>query len=127
MIKGIHHVSMKCRSDEELEKVKDFYVRVLGLRIYREWKGGVLIDSGSGMIEVFNRPGGEFRLGVIGHFALETDDVDGLAARVKAAGYTVFDEPGDVVIPADPGIPIRKAFCYGPLGEEIELFCIREA
>jgi glyoxylase I family protein len=122
MITGIHHISMKCRSNEELEKVKDFYTRVLGMSLYREWENGALIDTGRGLIEVFNRPGGEYRLGVIAHFALETDDVDDAAARVKAAGYTVFEEPVDFVIPANPDMPIRKAFCYGPLGEEIELF-----
>ena len=122
MITGIHHISMKCRSNEELEKVKDFYTRVLGMSLYREWENGALIDTGRGLIEVFNRPGGEYRLGGIAHFALETDDVDDAAARVKAAGYTVFEEPVDFVIPANPDMPIRKAFCYGPLGEEIELF-----
>lgn len=35
MIKGIHHISMKCRTDEELMKVKDFYISVLGMKICR--------------------------------------------------------------------------------------------
>ena len=125
MVTGIHHISMKCRSKEELEKVKDFYVRVLGMSIYREWESGVLIDSGRGLIEAFDRPGGQYRLGVISHFAVETDDVDGLAERVRAAGYEVFEDPVDFVIPANPDIPIRKAFCHGPLGEEIELFHVK--
>ena len=54
MIKGIHHVSMKCGTSEEMEKVKDFYVRILGMHICREWESGVMIDSGSGLIEVFS-------------------------------------------------------------------------
>ena len=29
MIKGIHHISMKCGSAEELIRVKDFYIGVL--------------------------------------------------------------------------------------------------
>ena len=122
MITGIHHVCMKCDTKEEFEKVKDFYVRVLGMSFYRSWENGALIDTGRGLIEVFHRAGGQKRLGVIAHFALETDDVDEMAARVKAAGYEVFDGPVDFIIPAGPDIPIRKAFCRGPLGEEIELF-----
>ena len=123
MVKGIHHISMKCGSKEELEKVRDFYVKVLGMSLYREWEGGVLIDSGRGLIEVFNRPGGEYRLGVISHVAIETDDVDGLTEKVRAAGYEVFIEPADMEIPAVPPVLLRRSFCYGPLGEEIELFC----
>ena len=122
MVRGIHHISMKCRTEEELEKVKDFYVRVLGMSIYRQWTGGALIDSGRGLIEVFNRPGGEYRLGVIAHVAIETDDVDELTERVRAEGYDVFIEPKDTVIASDPPLPARIAFCVGPLGEEIEFF-----
>ena len=125
MVKGIHHISMKCRSKEELEKVRDFYVKVLGMSLYREWEGGVLIDSGRGLIEVFDRPGGEYRLGVISHMAIETDDVDGLTEKVRAAGYEVFIEPADMEIPAVPPVLLRRSFCYGPLGEEIELFAER--
>ncbi len=125
MVKGIHHISMKCRSKAELERVKDFYVKVLGMSIYREWEAGALIDSGRGLIEVFDRPGGEYRLGVISHVAIETDDVDGLTEKVRAAGYEVFIEPADMEIPAVPPVLLRRSFCYGPLGEEIELFTER--
>ena len=124
MIKGIHHISMKCNIDE-LEKVKDFYISVLGLRICREWADGIMIDTGNGLIEVFTNAAGEQGLGVIRHFALLTDDVDGVVQRVKTAGYEVFIEPTDKVIPSEPGYPIRMAFCYGPLGEQVEFFCER--
>ena len=39
MIKGIHHISMRCNDPEEFEKVKDFYLNVLGLTVKREWPG----------------------------------------------------------------------------------------
>jgi len=41
---------------------------------------------------------------------------------VKSAGYEVFKEPQNIVIPSTPEYPARMAFCYGPLGEEIEFF-----
>ena len=50
---------------------------------------------------------------------------DGLADRIRDAGYTVFVGPRDVTIPSEPPFPIRMAFCTGPLGEEIELFAER--
>ena len=125
MIKGIHHVSMKCGTSEEMEKVKDFYVRILGMHICREWESGVMIDSGSGLIEVFSNGEGEHIKGAIRHIAFLTDDVDETVSRVRNAGYTIFVEPADKVINSCPEYPFRMAFCYGPLGEEIEFFCER--
>ena len=124
MIKGIHHISMNCLPDE-LPKVKDFYISVLGLKIIRQWPDGIMIDTGNGMIEIFTNANGEHCLGAIRHFALLTDDVDEIIDKVKAAGYEVFVEPNDKVILSEPEYPIRMAFCFGPLGEQIEFFCER--
>ena len=63
MIKGIHHISMKCGTDEELENVRNFYVNILGMSICREWNDGMMIDSGNGLIEVFSNGKGERRKG----------------------------------------------------------------
>ena len=125
LIKGIHHISMKCNTEEELNRVKDFYISILGLEIIREWPDGIMIDTGNGYIEIFTNADGEHRLGSIRHFALVTDDVDTIAEKVKAAGYEVFVEPVDKVIDSDPKYPIRMAFCFGPLGEQVEFFCER--
>lgn len=123
MIKGIHHISMKCARQEDLDKVKEFYIELLGMRLCREWESGIMIDSGCGIIEVFTNGEGERSIGAIRHVAFLTDDVDEIVQKVKSAGYTVFIEPNDRVIPSLPPLPIRMAFCYGPLGEEIEFFC----
>ena len=125
LIKGIHHISMKCNTEEELNRVKDFYISILGLEIIREWPDGIMIDTGNGYIEIFTNADGEHRLGSIRHFALLTDDVDTIAEKVKAAGYEVFVEPVDKVIDSDPKYPIRMAFCFGPLDEQVEFFCER--
>ena len=124
MIKGIHHISMKCLP-EELHKVKEFYVSVLGMSIIREWAEGIMIDTGNGLIEIFTNADGAHCLGAIRHFALLTDNVDDAVNKVKAAGYEVFVESNDKVIPSNPEYPIRMAFCFGPLGEQIEFFCER--
>ncbi|MBR5420080.1 MAG: VOC family protein [Lachnospiraceae bacterium] len=125
MIKGIHHISMKCGTKEELAKVKEFYIDLLGLNICREWPDGIMLDTGNGLIEIFTNAEGEHRLGAIRHVALLTDNVDEIADKVKAAGYEMIVEPNDRVIPAEPEYPIRMAFCFGPLGEQIEFFCER--
>ena len=122
MIKGIHHISMKCGSAEELIRVKDFYIGVLELKIIREWPDGIMIDTGNGFIEIFTNAKGEHRLGAIRHVALLTDDVDGMIEKVRSGGYEVIVEPNDKIIESNPPYPIRMAFCFGPLGEQIEFF-----
>ena len=123
MIKGIHHISMKCGNSEEFSKVKEFYISLLGLNVCREWPDGIMIDTGNGYIEIFTNAEGEHRLGAIRHFALLTDNVDEVVDKVKAGGYEVIVEPNDKVIESEPPHRFRMAFCFGPLGEQIEFFC----
>lgn len=122
MITGIHHISMKCGTSDEFEKAKDFYLNLLGFSVVRTWPEGIMIDSGNGLIEIFCNGAGIRSKGAIRHIAFRTDDVDGIAAAVRKAGYHVFIEPNDIVIRSDPEFHARMAFCYGPLGEEIEFF-----
>ena len=114
---------MKCGTAEELAKVKEFYITLLGMKICRQWPEGIMIDTGNGFIEVFTNAEGVRQLGSIRHLALLTDDVDGTVERVRNAGYEVFVEPNDKVISSEPEYKIRMAFCFGPLGEQIEFFC----
>ena len=122
LIKGIHHVSMKCSSTEEYEKTIDFYKNILEIPVAREWPVGIMFDTGNGIVEIFNDGDGALDKGVIRHFALATDDVDACVEAVKAAGYEVFIEPKDIEIASIPAFTARIAFCKGLLGEEIELF-----
>lgn len=122
MITGIHHISMKCGTREEFEQARDFYLRVLGFSSVREWPEGIMIDSGSGLLEIFCNGDGIRSKGAIRHVAFSTDDVDFVVRQVKAAGYDVFIEPNDIVIRSEPEFHARMAFCSGPLGEEIEFF-----
>ncbi len=113
---------MKCGTEDELRRVKEFYIDILGLKICRTWSDGLMIDTGNGFIEIFTNADGEHRLGAIRHLALLTDDVDETVRKVKSAGYEVFVEPGDKVIDSAPEYKIRMAFCFGPLGEQLEFF-----
>ena len=122
LVNGIHHVSMKCCGQAEFEKTLKFYSEVLGIPVLRSWAGGAMLDTGSGIIELFPDAKEPKDAGVIRHFAFAVSDVDACAKAVKAAGYDLYVEPKDVVIPSDPAFPIRIAFCKGPLGEDIEFF-----
>lgn len=129
MINGIHHVSFKCNKGEQLKKVIALYTEILGMAIVRQWGTdndnpiGVMFDTGNGIIEVFSNAESDLPQGVIRHFALAVTDVDELAERIEKAGYEVFVKPKNIYIPAENPLVARIAFCYGPLGEEIELFC----
>ena len=122
MISGLHHISLKCATLEEFEKAKKFYVDLFGFTIVREWPEGIMIDFGNGMLEIFNNGEGIKTKGALRHIAFATDNVDEIVDLVRNAGYEVFIEPKDIVIDSEPIFPARMAFCYGPLGEEIEFF-----
>ncbi len=122
MITGVHHISMKCSSEIELNKVKDFYINLLGFKILRTWPDGIMIDAGNTLLEIFSNGEGIKEKGAIRHVAFATDNVDEIIEKVKGTGYEVFIEPKDIVINSTPEFPARMAFCYGPLGEEIEFF-----
>ena len=122
LIKGIHHVSMKTNNAADFDKTVGFYRDILGLCVVREWESGIMFGTGAGLIEIFNNADDKLEKGVIRHFAFAVDDVDACVKAVTDAGYEIFIGPKDIVIPSEPEFPARMAFCYGPLGEEIEFF-----
>ena len=122
LISGIHHVAFKCRNEEEYKETIHFYKDVLGLTVARSWETGTMLDTGEGLIEIFNNGEDPKEQGIIRHFALATEDVASCVQAVKEAGYEVFIEPKDIVIASEPPFPARIAFCRGPLQEEIEFF-----
>lgn len=121
LIQGIHHISLKC-TPGQLEQVIGFYHGLLGLPIARRWADGLMFDTGAGYIEVFFNAKDEPGQGAVRHFALAVRDADRCAGAVKEAGYTVFVGPKDIVIPSEPPLSTRIAFCHGPVGEQIEFF-----
>ena len=123
MISGVHHIALKCGKEEEIERVRNFYIDTLGMKVRREWPDGIMIDTGNCLLEVFTNGNGVKEIGALRHIAFATDDVDGIIQRVKDAGYEVFIEPTDKEMKSNPVYPFRMAFCYGPLGEEVEFFC----
>lgn len=127
LIKGIHHIALKCQGVEAFEKTVEFYRDVLGLEVARTWgageTSGIMFKTGSGLLEIFANAPDTLPQGTIRHFALATDDVDACIEAVRKAGYQVTTEPKDICIGSVPPFPARIAFCIGPVGEEIEIFC----
>jgi glyoxylase I family protein len=130
LISGFHHVCLKTR---DWDRTLSFYRDTLGFREKIAWnlratgRRAVMLDTGDGnYVEVFEDPGyAPAPNGAVIHFALRTDRLDEVAARVRAAGATITIEPKDVVLDTTNGagpVPIRIFFCEGPSGEVIEFF-----
>ena len=128
-ITGFHHVALKCNGLGEYEKTVAFYHEVLKLPIVRTWGEGttsaVMLDTGAGLFEIFANAVDTPGVGALRHLALDVENVDVCVEAVRAAGYRITEEPHDICIPSSPPYPARIAFCIGPVGEEIEFFCVR--
>lgn len=123
LIKGVHHIALKCTGQAAFADTLRFYNETLEMPIVRTWATGAMLDTGCGIMEIFSDGESILPQGAIRHFALASDDVDACIEKVRAAGCQVTKEPTDIVIPSEPPMPARIAFCIGPVGEEIEFFC----
>lgn len=121
LINGLHHVCLKCTNDKEYKKTIHFYKDILGLNIARTWNDGnaITLNTGNGLIEIFNNEKEQLKQGTIRHFAFAVDNVDKCVEIIRKEGYLITIEPKDVVL---DNLPARVAFCLGPVGEEIEFF-----
>ncbi len=128
LISGIHHVALKAGSVEKYRETLAFYRDLFGFELKRTWGegegAGAMLSFGDGCMELF-AAGDETHGSVLRHIAFACTDVDLLVSRVRAAGYSILTEPKDIVIPSEPPLAARIAFCVGPCGEEIEFFCER--
>ena len=124
IINGLHHVKLKVTKDS-FEDVLKFYVGVLGLEVLSRHEDCAILDTGCGILEVFND--GEKLLGTgdFRHIAFAVDDADLAIKTVEEAGYKITEYPINVIFGLREPTPARIAFCEGPVGEEIEFFQIR--
>lgn len=129
---GFHHIALRC---SDFEKSLRFY-KALGCVVSASWgdepKRIAMMNIGDGgCIELFSGGTDEkietpAMRGEWFHLALASEDPDGAFKTAIAAGALEKAAPYDTVIPSDPPIPVRIAFVYGPDGEEIEFFHVRE-
>ena len=128
-ITGIHHIALKACGTEEYAKLVKFYTEILGLPIVRTWgEGGnsaMMIDTGAGLLEIFANGEEKLSQGALRHLAFQVEDTDVCVEAVRAEGYEITMEPTDIVIPSEVPYPARIGFCIGPVGEEVEFFCVK--
>ena len=128
-ITGIHHVALKANGIENFNELVNFYHGLLGLPIARKWGEGdgvgMMLDTGAGYLEIFANAPDRLGSGALRHIALDVENTDACVDAVRAAGYKITMEPTDIVIASTPPYPARIAFCIGPVGEELEFFCVK--
>lgn len=130
---GFHHVALH---SSDFEKSYKFYTEGLGFSEYRRWKTDdgrtiVLLDAGCGaMIELFSdgkkRTCFEEQSGLYVHLALRVKNSKFAFDRAISFGAKEKMFPTEMNLPATPPIPATISFVYGPDGEEIEFFEVRE-
>ena len=122
--KGLAHIGIVTH---DLDRSLDFY-RILGgtvtdtalLSTPQGEKKLVMVDVCGLTIELIVPPvPAGAPTGVISHFAVWTDDLDAVAATLRAAGYDTFDTPVKNTSSIFGGI--TNWFLTGPNGERIEL------
>ena len=112
----------------DLEKSKDFYTRVLGMKVLREHEFpqgkftlaflGYGDESENTVLELtYNWDTEKYELGsAYGHIAIGVDDVYAACDRIKQAGGKIVREAGPM-----KGTDVVMAFVEDPDGYKIEL------
>ncbi|MVT07382.1 SMU1112c/YaeR family gloxylase I-like metalloprotein [Chitinophaga tropicalis] len=125
MLKGIHHIAIICA---DYERSKEFYTRVLGLKIirevYRMERQSYKLDlslNGHYIIELFSFPDPPPRVSGpeacgLRHLAFAVDDIEQAVTHLKS--HAVVPEP----IRTDPYTGRRFTFFTDPDGLPLELY-----
>ena len=125
MLKGIHHIAIICA---DYERSKEFYTRVLGLKIirevYRMERQSYKLDlslNGHYIIELFSFPDPPTRVSGpeacgLRHLAFAVDNIEQAVTHLKS--HAVVPEP----IRTDPYTGRRFTFFTDPDGLPLELY-----
>jgi glyoxylase I family protein len=121
-IRGLHHIALRAA---DFDRSLRFYAEGLGCSVTLRWvehgQPVAVLDAGGGSyIELYGGGGREPSAGPLLHFALRTPDCAAAVARAVAAGATLISAPEDAMLPSEPPVRVRYAFCAGPDGEQIE-------
>ena len=122
---GSHHIAV---SSADFDKSLKFYREGLGMEPVAFWGENegraALLDMGDGShVELFANGTAQAQANErVVHFAIRTTDPDRAFANAVAAGAREKMPPTTLEIPADPPMPVRIAFVFGPDGEVLEFF-----
>ena len=128
---GVYHIALGV---SDLERSLKFYEQ-LGFVTVRRWKSGdrtiAMMDTGDGTcLEIFSDCTGtapeDKTCGAYFHLAFHVSDAAAAYRCALQAGAAEKKEPAPVTLPSQPPLPAVIAFVYGPDGEQIEFFQVKE-
>ncbi|MGK9168206.1 VOC family protein [Inquilinus limosus] len=117
-ILALHHVNLTFPAELEAETVR-FYAETLGLERLPKPQGrrsqGAWLRVGAAEIHLSpDAPGREEQMAADRHLCLTVADLDAAAARLRAAGAPIEDDPR-------PPTGYRRLFTRDPAGNRLEL------
>ena len=127
----LHHVAMAVQDRAVYERTVRLYRDVLGFPLRRSWSSPprhiTVLDMGNGALEIVYGAEGS-STGVFSHMAVAVSDpseLDTLLERCMKAGCTLTRLVKKMDVVQEDGWPycFLNAFCLGPAGETLELFC----
>ena len=124
---AIHHVGIPVK-DENIDKVKDFYERLLGFKATVDTRFEstghrmLFLEKGDMIIEFYTLEGPSRvgNLGVVDHLCYIGTNIGELAKAIAAEGYKVEDYLFQKN--AEGKAECAFQFFYGPAGEYVELY-----
>ena len=125
MVKGFAHCALYV---PRLEETVQFYIDVFNaenMGYFQVSSRGCWLKIGTDILEIFQSD--DLGTGCFKHIAIACDDVDALYDRAIAHGAAPMVAPKNATLALKEPVNARLAFVRGISGEEIELFCVREA
>ncbi len=130
MVKGLHHVALRCTGLENYQETLDFYLNIIGMKLRYSWGEGLnaasMLELNGGVLEIFAQGRAAGDIGAVNHFCFATDDPVSAAVKVAEAGYPVLVPPTevrlDLTAPSRSELKLVYSYCMGPVGEVIEFY-----
>lgn len=130
MIKGLHHVALRCSNLDNYNETLDFYENIIGMKVKYSWGEGLyaatMMELNGGIIEIFASGRAPGDIGAINHFCFEADDPEVAVRKVQEAGYPVLVPATKVRLDLNgqdkKDLLLTYAYCMGPVGEVIEFY-----
>ena len=130
MVKGLHHVALRCSSLDNYTETLDFYKNIIGMTVKYSWGEGVyaatMLELNGSVIVIFASGRASGDIGAINHFCFEVDDPALEVQQMQEAGYPVLVPATHVNLSltnsSKSELLLTYAYCMGPVGEVIEFY-----
>ncbi|MCR5606441.1 MAG: VOC family protein [Treponema sp.] len=130
MIKGLHHIALRCINEDNYKETLSFYENIIGMKVKYSWGKGIyaatMLELNGSIIEIFASGKAAENTGTINHFCFETDNPKAEEKKLLEAGYPVLIPTTNIKLtltePEKSDLFLTYSYCMGPVGEVIEFY-----